>query len=204
MGRHRIFATDAERQRAYRQRVRARLAIPQDVIRERHYLRKWPSGKSHVFRFEDAIVVISIPSNRNAARWLGVPDGRLWELSRLWAPDGHRKNLLTQTMAYVVRQVRQLDLGDVLLSYSDPAAGHRGTIYRAASWTCLGRSQESRGYLTPDGRTLTRRGLWSVAKREHSTPDYPTVRLGGKLRFAYGITPAGKAAVRQKQESLCG
>jgi hypothetical protein len=201
MGRRRIFPDDAARARAYRERKRIALTAPADVIRSRHYLHKWPSGKTYAFKFESAIAVVSIPSNRNAARWLGC---RVYELTRLWAPDGHRKNLLTQTMAYAVRQVRALDIADALLSFADPGAGHRGTIYRAASWVCLGRSQESRGYLSPDGRVITRRGLWSTSKREHVVPDYPVVKLAGKLRFAFGITAAGKLAVRTKQESLRG
>jgi hypothetical protein len=201
MCRARIYATSAERQRAYRERVRLRRSQPKDVIRERHYLRKWPSGKCFTFRFESAIVVISVPSNRNAQRWLGC---RTYELTRLWAPDGHRKNLLTAAMAHACRQLHNLDVADAIISFADPKRGHQGGIYRAASWTCLGRSQASRGYLAPDGSILTRRGLWSVAKRLHATPDYEPVKIAAKLRFAFGITTEGKAAIRLKQESLRG
>ena len=63
------------------------------TIKRRHYTRSVPSGKSHYMRFRDALVVWSIPANNNIARFvLGWDGGVVWELSRLWAPDGHEKN----------------------------------------------------------------------------------------------------------------
>lgn len=61
------------------------------TIRANHYSHSFPSGKSHVFRFADAIVVYSIPANKNLAAFVLGRPGIVWELTRLWAPDGHAK-----------------------------------------------------------------------------------------------------------------
>ena len=74
-----------------------KLAI--ETIKAKHYTRSVPSGKSHYLQFEDAIVVWSIQANNNIARFVLGWNGNVWELSRLWAPDGHEKNLLTQAIS---------------------------------------------------------------------------------------------------------
>jgi hypothetical protein len=189
MGMPRIYATNAERQRAYRERKRLKASPAKEVICAEHYLRKWPSGECFTFRFESAIVVISAPTNRNASAWLGC---RVYELTRLWAPDGHGANLLTRAIAHTVRQFRLLGIGDALLSFADPAAGHRGGVYRAASWHCLGRSQ----------RTYRMPGLSRGAVRKLPVAERKTG--AAKTRFAYALTPEGKAAIYAKQGSLRG
>lgn len=60
----------------------------QETLKRNHYTRSVPSGKSHYVRFGDAIVVWSISANKNIARFVLGWQGCVWELSRLWAPDG--------------------------------------------------------------------------------------------------------------------
>jgi len=78
-----------------------------DRIVEHHYTHSVPSGKSHYIRFGYICYVVwSIPANKNIAKFiLGWP-GNVWELSRLWAPDGHEKNLLTMAISAAVRADR--------------------------------------------------------------------------------------------------
>lgn len=171
-----------------------------------HYTHSWPSGKTHAFAFEDAFVVFSIPANYMVARWLTCSTNRVWELTRLWAPDGHRKNLLTEAISDAVRQFRQLGVADALVSYADPNAGHSGGIYRAASWTALGQSEEVRAYRAKDGQIVSRRkfhsGSRGMRKAEILALGFSEMHLPGKLRFARGLTAAGKAAVRKKAAAL--
>jgi len=176
------------------------------TICARHYTRSWPSGKSLVYTYEDAIVVMSIPANYNTARWLGCEANRVWELTRLWAPDGHRKNLLTEAIAYACAEFHREDLADALVSYADPNAGHGGGVYKAASWTFLGQSEEARAYRTADGQIISRRkfhsGSKSMKKAEILALGYNELRLPGKLRFARGLNRRGKKAVRLKMQML--
>lgn len=176
--------------------------IDPSIILEQHYTKSMPSGKSLVYRFEDAVVVISIPANNNVSAWLGCPENRVWELTRLWAPDQHRPSLLTEAIASAVRQFHQRCLADALISYADPNAGHKGGIYRAASWTFLGQSDEGRAYRALDGQIVSRRKFHSgrngMTKAEILATGYREVRLPGKFRFARGLTRLGKRAVRLK------
>jgi hypothetical protein len=143
------------------------------LIETNHYLHSWPSGPAHVYVYESAVVVFGLPPNPYLAKSFGLRNGRVWLLARLWAPDGHRPNLLTEAIAYAVREFHRLELADLLVAYADPAAGHEGHIYRAASWTALGPSKETRGNRHKPGNG----------------------DAGGKLRFARGLTRIGKRSL---------
>jgi hypothetical protein len=56
-----------------------------DAIRQMHYTRSVPSGKSFYYAYDDAIIVFSIPANRFAANAVLGRPGNVWELTRLWA-----------------------------------------------------------------------------------------------------------------------
>ncbi len=174
---------------------------PKETICAFHYTKSWPSGKSFAFCYEDAIVVFSIPANYNVARWLGCEKNRVWELTRLWAPDGHRKNLLTEAISFAVKEFHKLKLADALISYADPNAGHSGGIYKAASWVNLGQSEEARAYRSGD-QIVSRRAFHSgkrhMLKAEILALGYTELKLPGKLRFARGLTRVGKRAVVRK------
>ena len=182
------------------------MLTPRETILQFHYTRSWPSGKSFVFTFEDAIVVFSIPANYMVSQWLGCAPGRVWELTRLWAPDGHRKNLLTEAISFAVREFHKLSVADALVSYADPNAGHSGGIYKAASWVQLGQSEEARAYRDAAGQIVSRRkfhsGSRSMRKAEILALGYQQLKLPGKLRFARGLTRQGKRAVQTKAMRL--
>ena len=73
-----------------------------------------PERQSDYVSFGDALVVWSIPANKNIAKFiLGFP-GNVWELSRLWAPDGHVKNLLTQAISAATKVIIGLENPDAL------------------------------------------------------------------------------------------
>lgn len=179
-------------------------ANPLDLIRTFHYTRSVPSGKTHIFTFESAIVLFSIPANHNISRWLVNEPNKVWELSRLWAPDGHRRNLLTEAISFAVRSFRQLEPAALaVVSYADPNAGHLGGVYRAASWVYLGQSEEGRSYRDKDGHLHPRRafhqGSNSMTKREIEALGYEEVRLPGKHRFAKGLSKQGRRLVENKR-----
>lgn len=170
-----------------------------DTIRGNHYTKTIPSGKSHYFQVGDAIVVWSIPANNNIARFiLGWP-GKVWELSRLWAPDGHAHNLLTQAISSAVRALVILERPDALVSYADPNAGHRGGVYRAASWIYHGQSEECRAYRSPSGDIVSRRAFHSgskgLRKAEIEALGYKEEKLPGKERFVRPVSNRARRAL---------
>jgi hypothetical protein len=162
------------------------------VIRANHYTHTVPSGKSYYFQFDSALVVWSIPANKNIARFLLKKSGECWELSRLWAPDGHPRNLLTQAISQAVKALCQIEKPDILVSYADPNAGHTGGVYKAASWRYHGKSEEVRVYQDATGQRVARRafhsGKNSLTKSQIEARGFVQLRLPGKERFIKPIS----------------
>lgn len=167
------------------------------LICAHHYTRSIPSGENIFTQFEDALIVFSRPANKNVSKWLLGADNMVWELSRMWAPDGHRRNLLTEAIAVCVEEfasaVSRLSSGTctALVSYADPNAGHTGTVYRAASWAYLGQSEESRYYTGPNGEVMSRRSFHSsdrhLTKAEILARGFNETSRPGKHRYARGL-----------------
>ncbi len=175
------------------------------IIRRQHYTASVPSGKSVYVRFGPAIVIWSIPANKNIARFLFGWDAKVWELSRLWAPDGHERNLLTRAIAAAVRTIKQIERPVALVSYADPSAGHHGGVYRAASWHYHGQSKETRAYRDSAGKIVARRkfhsGKRGLRKAEIEALGFVELRLPGKHRFVRPLTYRAKRALRLRQNS---
>ena len=158
-----------------------------ETIKGHHYTRSVPSGKSYYFAAGPVLVVWSLPANPNLARFVLGRPGVVWELSRLWAPDGHAPDALTKAIAVGVKALQQHEAPEALVSYADPAAGHRGGVYRAAGWTHHGTSSETRTYRDADGRAVARRafhsGGKSLSKAEIEARGFVQHNLPGKERF---------------------
>lgn len=178
--------------------MKAHILIGQDrvaaaeTIKANHYTRSVPSGKSHYVRFGDAIVVWSIPANKNIAKFIMGEPANVWELARLYAPDGHEKNLLTRAISAAIAIIKLVERPDALVSYADPNVGHKGGVYRAASWIYHGQSEESRAYRGSDGQVVSRRAFHSgkrgMRKSEIEALGFKELRLPGKERFVHPLT----------------
>lgn len=75
-------------------------------FRTKHYARSVPSGKAHYFACNGVFFAFAIPPNRNISRYLIGEDNAVWELSRMWASDGHKPNALTMGLSVAVAGVR--------------------------------------------------------------------------------------------------
>lgn len=86
-------------------------------------------------------VIYSAPPREADVRY----GGKTWELARLYLLDGVPQNAETWLIAQSVKWIRQ-HRPEVfnLVSYADPSAGHKGTIYRAANWREDGRTDDER------------------------------------------------------------
>lgn len=171
-----------------------------------HYTKSVPSGKSWYYFYEGAIVVFSIPPNPNISRWLVGEPNKVLELSRLWAPDGHAKNLMSRAVSHAVKLLKKDAPGyEAVVSYADPNVGHNGGVYKACSWVFCGQSEEGRYYRLPgDGNPpVSRRkfhsGKRSLKKAEIISLGYEEVKRPGKLRFAFGLTKKAKRRILMKK-----
>lgn len=168
------------------------------TIRENHYSRSVPSGKSYYYRYGPALVVISIPANQFIGRFLFGTPRETWELSRLWAPDGHERNLLTRAISCSVQAFKQRERDTwALVSYADPNVGHSGLVYRAASWIACGQVQDSRYYRSSDtGTVVSRRkfhsGGVSLKKADILALGYTETKQPGRYRYCLPLTATAR------------
>jgi hypothetical protein len=104
------------------------------LLRWHHYL--GPTSRArHVFvATRGALVVAAQTWRLPAARHL-PNDGTWLELSR-WCLTPHAgKNAGSQQHGWVRRWLTANSEATTLVSYSDPSAGHTGSLYRACNWT---------------------------------------------------------------------
>lgn len=165
------------------------------IITENHYLQSFPSGWTFCYEHDEAVVVYSIPANKNLGPYVFGESIEVRELARLWAPDNHAPNLLTSAIAGSIKALRQAHPSvQALISFADVNQEHHGGIYQAASWLYTGQSSESRVYITPDGRTLSRRSFHSGGTSH--IPGIKPVKLPGKYRYARPLTRQARKALK--------
>ena len=112
-----------------------------DWIISNHYTHAAPPGFRVALEFiEDA--------SRVGGMLLGIPNARElpcppWlELTRMYFTDAMPKNTESQGLGMMRRWVRKW-LPDIrmLIAYSNPAAGHTGTVYAADGWGKFGETR---------------------------------------------------------------
>ncbi len=174
-----------------------------DILKRHHYTHSVPAGKSHYFNCAGTIVVFSIPANPYVGEWLLGYKAPVWELSRLWAPDGHEPNALTKAISLAVSQFMVFDNPEAIISYADPNVGHHGGVYRAASWVYLGPVEEARYYRDADGQVVSRRAFHSgdkhLIKAEIEAMGYTEEKMPGRHRYARGLTSKSRSAILKRK-----
>lgn len=98
---------------------------PNEILAEYHYL--GPSQRGVVYRDQYGLMLFASPSSRHLPQdWL--------ELVR-WCIIGKEKNAGSrQWKSARLWLLREYRAATTVVSYSDPAAGHTGALYRACNW----------------------------------------------------------------------
>ena len=112
-------------------------------MKEVHYLKSAPPGHVAALEFIEG-------KERVGAMLLGRPAARSYdadlilELTRAYFVDSAPKNTESQGLSMMRAWVRKWLPGiRLLISYSDPAQGHTGTIYAADGWAPFGMTSGS-------------------------------------------------------------
>jgi hypothetical protein len=109
--------------------IRPEVCLPRHVsgfLADRHYL--GPTRRGMAWRDEFGVVVLAAPTSRR------LPHDRWLELVR-WCLVG-TKNGGSQQWRRVSQWLRQeFPHITTVVSYSDPAQGHTGALYKACNWT---------------------------------------------------------------------
>ena len=176
--------------------------IAKQLIILHHYSHAWTFGSCvHALGlFRNGIVVgVAVygwPVGRNVSQSISpeINDGEVLELTRLWVNDSEGKNteswFLGQTFKWMKEHDKKIK---VLISYSDPNAGHVGTIYQATNWLYQGRGTDDHWYkigkeiIHP--RTVHKRyGTRAIDKLKEIVPEVELVEVETKYRYIYILT----------------
>ena len=153
----------------------------------RHYLKKKPGTVKYCFGLWNSVFLVgvitySIPPRETCTRY-GCD---VLEFSRMFVLDTMMTNTETWFIARTIKILRKIaPMIGAIVTYADTAAGHIGTVYKAANFI-------SDGY-TDDDRRTPRFDLWSAdlthrfGRASHATGEVARVRRSKKLRYVYWI-----------------
>lgn len=111
-----------------------------------HYLQCCPPGFIQVLEFTEGRELIgAMLIGRPAAK--EYPSDIILQLHRMYFVDEAPRNTESQGLAMMRKHVRTWLPGiKLLLSYSDPEQGHKGTVYEADGWCPFGMTDKHWGY----------------------------------------------------------
>jgi hypothetical protein len=167
-----------------------------DHLVKRHYLHCWPAITVGILGlFEDweakGVIVFALGPREIEKRY-GVT---CWELARLYLIDELPKNSESWFIAQAIRWMKKTHPEiRCLVSYADPGAMHRGTIYKASNWIEDGRTDEERknprcDYEIPSISLFGPLAL-RISRRSHipeHTQHFSRVQRTSKYRFVYWL-----------------
>lgn len=188
--------------------------IAKQLIVANHYSGSWTACKHAIGMYKEksivGVAVYGTPIGRHASISISplIKEGQVLELTRLWVNDTEGKNTESWFLGQTFRWLKQNDKDTkVLLSYSDPNAGHVGIIYQATNWIYQGRNTDDRWYLI-NGELLHPRTVYSrfgtraldELKNMDVVKNVEIVEVERKYRYLYILT--GKKERKKIIDSL--
>ena len=177
------------------------IALARDLVVRYHYLHSLPGGTCLAFgaflghRLLGALTLGAGPANAFSLVPGALPADCL-TLTRLWLSDELPRNSESRVLGLVLRSLRKHTRLKFLVSYADPAQGHRGTIYQATNWVYTGWSQATPLYDLGDGKPRHSRslshslGTRSLAYLRAQGVPVQLVPQSAKHRYLYFLDPA--------------
>jgi len=149
---------------------------------DKHYSGRKPQIKYAFGLFQDenlkAVVTYGVPASRSLC--VGIMGEEYYdkviELNRLCRLDDYTKQL-SKFVAYSLRELKKYNL--LIVSYSDLAMNHHGSIYQACNFLFTGTTKERTDKYTPNGK-----------HSRHYTDDFNNLRKvrSAKHRYIYFAT----------------
>jgi len=137
----------------------------------------------HTFGHEEGCCVFTNCRSRMYEQKMLEKNIRVIELGRMVGKNNHRWSM-SSLMSLCVKEIIKLNKYDLIVTYSDPFAGHDGMTYKAAGWLFDGESTKEDIYLI-DGKRIARRTLYD----RHGTQSIPKMKeiYGDRLVIKEGI-----------------
>jgi hypothetical protein len=141
-----------------------------------------------------AVCVFDSPTRNESSTRLGLPKGKLIELTRFCIhPSYHKKNFASWFLARCVKMLRSdKPLVTTIIAFSDSSYNHTGTIYKASNWRYDGNTKPSYWYVSDAGYVMHKKTLWDHAckmglgEAEYAAKyGYIKIYGGPKHRFIY-------------------
>lgn len=139
------------------------------------------------------VAVLAHPTRKEMYDSIGMTKRNVLELTRFAiAADIHNKNLASHCLSRLPKFVGP----DIkrLISFSDPSAGHLGTIYKAANWASNGETAVSYFYISGSGWKMHKKTLYNQANAMHLSESafatefgYTKIHTPPLLRFYYDL-----------------
>ena len=145
-------------------------ATAKEWVEKWHYSGRIPTGKNYLFGLFDgcelyAVAVYGTGVNPYQAKFLEVDS--VVELKRLARSDPKRDYPMTKFISKTVKMLKQEVKFQCLVSFSDPDAGHEGTLYKAAGFKFAGLTNAEWHLIDKDGNKRHRRYAFRYARRKN-------------------------------------
>jgi hypothetical protein len=183
--------------------------VARQLCKEKHYLHSFPGGALLSFGvFVDrrilGVAVLGVGPTNLHRLFKGAQNHEIICLARLWLDDRLGRNSESRTLGIILRHLkREQSTIKALVAYSDPVAGHSGTIYRAAGFLYLGKSVGMPLYKLPDGSIHHSRSLshsFGTHSRKHFASfgvDVELIRQTPKLTYVALIDRSWRARLNR-------
>jgi hypothetical protein len=145
------------------------------LIIENHYLHKWTSCKYPFGVYYDnkliGCIIYGSPVGRQVKTSITKTANNytIMELTRLWIADGFGTNIESYVIGVTFKILKNKGI-DIIISYSDPDAGHLGKIYQACNFIYQGNS------------TMLIKGYWHVINGVKMHPRTVVAKYGSILK----------------------
>jgi hypothetical protein len=181
--------------------------VARNLVVGHHYLHSMPGGTWFtfgVFLDSSLLGVMTLGAGPFLVHQLvdGAQPDDCIVLTRLWLSDELPRNSESRVLGIVLRALRRDTKLKVVVAYSDPAAGHLGTIYQATNWVYTGLSTATASYDLGDGvprhsRTVGQVfGSHSVKHLKASGILARLVPQNAKHRYLYFLDPSWRGRLR--------
>lgn len=183
-----------------------------DVITRHHYLHSMPSAPVQCFAVWDSGELVGsavfTAGARHAGRLLAGSDTQqVITLARFWMADDVAANGESRVLGYILRWLRKHTTWKCILSYADPAEGHRGTIYQATGWLYLGETDAQAyvdlgdGVLHHPRSVYARYGTNNMAHLRATGIPAQRVKTPPKHRYAYVLDSSWRWRLTRRVEA---
>ena len=170
--------------------------VARDLFTRHHYLHSAAGATILCFGvFEDSRLLGAMSFGRGPAQACRLVDGASTRdcaaLTRLWLNDSLPKNSESRLVSIALMHLKRYTSLKFAVTYADPVAGHKGTIYRAGNWLFTGMSDPTPRLDLGDGVARHSRTVSSLLGGRSETYlrslglEHKSVGGAPKYRFIY-------------------